>query len=101
MKCLIVFLFAVSFTFILNAQQGISLNNDGTALDTSSILDLQSTSKGVLLPRVTEAQRLAINNPAHGLLVFQIDNIIGFYYYSDCYDWQILGRYNNRWMCYS
>ena len=91
MKCLIALLFAVSFTSILNGQQGISLNNDGTAPDASSVLDLQSTSKGFLMPRMTKAHRLAINNPEESLLVFQIDNIIGFYYYSDCYGWQILG----------
>ena len=48
----------------------VSINNDGTSPDPSSILDVKSTSKGVLLPRLTQAQIQAITDPANGLLVF-------------------------------
>ncbi|AEI50292.1 hypothetical protein [Runella slithyformis] len=47
--------------------------------DPSAILDLNSNSKGLLLPRMSEAQRNAIKNPAAGLIIFQTDQLIGTY----------------------
>ena len=54
-------------------SQNVAINNDGSAPDTSAILDIQSTTKGVLLPRLDSLQRLAISNAATGLLVFDTD----------------------------
>lgn len=47
----------------------------------TAILDLNSTSKGMLVPRMTEAQKNAIATPATGLLIYQIDATTGFYYF--------------------
>ncbi|MBL4753057.1 MAG: DUF1566 domain-containing protein [Flavobacteriales bacterium] len=53
----------------------------GTATpDPSAILDLTSTTKGMLISRVTQVQRNAIVSPATGLLVYQIDNTPAYYY---------------------
>lgn len=41
--------------------------------EVSSALDINSSDKGVLIPRLTTAEKLAINNPAHSLLVFDTD----------------------------
>jgi len=49
--------------------------------DNSALLDLTSTSKGLLIPRMTLAQRSGINAPATGLIVYQIDFFSGFYFY--------------------
>ncbi|QKG51957.1 hypothetical protein [Hymenobacter sp. BRD67] len=51
-----------------------------TAPDASAALDIVSSAKGALLPRLTSAQRTAIASPATGLLVFQTDAPAGFYY---------------------
>lgn len=54
-----------------------SQNNTGigtTAPAPSSLLDLTSTDKGLLIPRMTGAQRTAISLPANGLLVYQTDS---------------------------
>lgn len=48
------------------------------APDTSATLDVSSTSKGLLIPRMTTAQRLAIGAPAQGLLVYDLE--IGQFY---------------------
>lgn len=48
----------------------------------SSVLSINSTTKGVLTPRMTQAERLSIANPATGLLVYQTDNVPGFYFYA-------------------
>jgi microcystin-dependent protein len=56
-----------------------------TTPNATSVLDLTSTDKGLLIPRMTSAQRLAIATPAASLLVFDnTDN--KFYYYL-----------NNKW----
>lgn len=54
---------------VLNAQS-ISINNSGDSAHVSAILDIQSESKGMLVPRVTSDQRTSISNAATGLLVF-------------------------------
>ena len=77
------------FTQIAISQVGIGTTNP----DTSSILDVTSTDKGVLIPRMTAIERLSIATPiAEGLLVYQIDDIEGFYFY-DGTSWdRILSR---------
>lgn len=59
----------------LNAQVGIGTTSPAA----SSILDVTSTTKGVLIPRMTAAQRLAIGAPAEGLMVYQTDAAIGLW----------------------
>jgi trimeric autotransporter adhesin len=60
--------------------QNMAVNNDGSSPDTSAILHLKSINRGLLLPRMTQVQRDAIFQPAEGLLIFQTDNVPGFYY---------------------
>jgi len=62
----------------------------GTATPNASAqLDVSSTSKGLLAPRMTQAQRNAILSPAPGLLVYQTDLVAGYYYYKDQFGgWQ-------------
>lgn len=77
-------LIIVLFVSKLNAQVGI-----GTASpDQSAQLDVVSTTKGVLIPRITASQRSGISNPATGLLVYQTDGSAGFYFYDN--GWQRL-----------
>jgi hypothetical protein len=78
--CLVafVFLFTTEAAF---AQNGVSIGT-GAAADPSSMLDVTSTTKGALVPRMTSGQRTAIISPANGLLVYQTDAPIGFWYYN-------------------
>jgi hypothetical protein len=64
------------------SAQGVKIGNNTNAADASAMLDVESTNKGVLHPRMTESQRDAIASPATGLLIFQTDGTTGFYYYS-------------------
>ena len=72
-------IFLFFFTLIIigstNAQTGI-----GTITPNASAkLEIAATDKGLLLPRMTSAQRTAIASPANGLLVYQTDGVTGFY----------------------
>jgi len=60
----------------------VAVTTDGTSPDASSMLDVKSTAKGILVPRMTAAQRGLIASPAAGLLVYQTDVPVGYYYYS-------------------
>ena len=48
----------------------VVITNDSTAADSSAMLDVKSTTKGVAIPRLTVEQIRAIPNPAIGLVVF-------------------------------
>jgi hypothetical protein len=65
--------------FQLNAQN-VAINTDGSTPDNSAMLDIKSTDKGLLIPRMAQANRPA--TPATGLLIYQTDNTPGFYYYN-------------------
>jgi hypothetical protein len=71
--------------------QGMGVNTTGAAADASAILDASSTSQGVLVPRMTAAQKTAISAPATGLMIFQTDGTPGFYYYTGS-AWSAVGN---------
>lgn len=70
---------AIAFT---GKAQSVAINSSGTTANASSILDVSSTSKGALLPRMTVAQRNAISSPATGLMIYQTDAGAGMYVYT-------------------
>ncbi len=51
-------------------NQATKISSASSIVDSSSILDIESTNKGVLFPRMTLAQRDSINNPAVGLMIY-------------------------------
>ena len=60
------------FPLLLSAQ-GVAVNADNSPPNNSAMLDVKSTTKGMLIPRMTTAQRGLIGSPATGLLVFDND----------------------------
>ena len=70
-------LFAGTWGYSQNQNVGIGT----TTPDPSSALEIQSTTGGLLIPRMLESQRTAISNPATGLMVYQTNSPEGFYYY--------------------
>jgi trimeric autotransporter adhesin len=85
MRNLLLFLLLV-ITIKVSSQ--VAINTDGSAPANSAILDVKSTTKGFLSPRMTSAQRLAIASPAAGLLVF--DNTTASYWYFNGGAWNNL-----------
>ena len=64
-------------TFPATGSAGIGT----TSPNASSLLEIKSTKKGLLIPRMTIAQRNTIASPATGLLIYQTNSTPGFYYY--------------------
>ncbi|GHC47076.1 hypothetical protein [Ulvibacter litoralis] len=71
-------LIVLFFSIHINAQVGIGTTDP----DSSSILDMSSTTQGVLTPRMTTTQRNDISSPADGLMVFDIDED-AFYFFNN------------------
>ena len=78
-KFLFFVLLVLNLPFDLQGQ--VAINGDGSSPAASAMLDITSTTKGILIPRMTQTQRDAISTPASGLMIYQTDNTVGFYYY--------------------
>jgi hypothetical protein len=81
-------------------SQGVAINSDNSAPDPSAMLDVKSTTGGLLLPRMTFTQRNAIVNPATGLTIYQTDNLPGLYYNSGTPGlpvWTLVGGNSGVW----
>ena len=76
-RLILILLLFIQFS-ICNAQNvGIGTKTP----DASAALEIQDTSRGILIPRMTMEQRNAIQNPAEGLMVYQTDSTKGFWYW--------------------
>jgi hypothetical protein len=70
-------------------SQSVAINTTGNPPHASAILDVSSTTKGLLVPRMTTAQRNAIAAPMNGLIVF--DNTADAFYVYGTQGWKELG----------
>jgi len=78
----------ILFGFFVAFQYGIAqvaVNSDGSNPDASAMLDIYSTDKGLLIPRLTDSQMRSVNAPAEGLLVYNKDEKA--FYYFDGTEW--------------
>jgi hypothetical protein len=71
-------IFSLILSLQTNAQTGIGT----TTPHASAKLDITSTDKGFLPPRMTALQRTGIGSPANGLMVYQTDGTPGLYYFN-------------------
>ncbi|MBK9735140.1 MAG: right-handed parallel beta-helix repeat-containing protein [Saprospiraceae bacterium] len=77
-KTLHIIFILMIFHFCCRAQ--VAINTTSNPPNPSSALDITSTAKGVLMPRMTKAQRNLILAPANSLIIFQTDNVPGYYF---------------------
>jgi len=73
--CSLIFISCSVFSYSQNIGIGT------TTPHASAALEIQDSSKGILIPRMTMSQRTAIQNPAEGLMVYQTDSTKGFWYW--------------------
>lgn len=82
--------------FIITLAQSGSVGIGTTNPNNSAALEIQSTTKGVLIPRLTTVQRNAISSPATGLLVY--DNTTNSFWFKSAADWvELSDTANNVW----
>ena len=77
----------VSGSFLSTAQNNVGIGT--TTPDPSAILELEATDKGILVPRMTTAQRTAIVAPANSLLVYDTD-VECYFFFKTIGGWQNL-----------
>jgi len=75
------------FAFGLNAQN-VGIKADGSAPDNSAMLDVSSSNKGLLIPRMTQAQIGAIASPADGLMAYNTDDGKFYLYVASAAIWK-------------
>ena len=84
--------FLTAFAFLLAVSTSMAQNNVGIGTNTpeaSAVLDVESNNKGLLVPRMTSAQRIAIGSPANSLLVYDTD-VECFFYFKTSTGWENL-----------
>lgn len=93
---LVLLIVCINGIFITASAQNIAVNANGAAPDNSAMLDVQSTNKGMLIPRMSTTQRAAIASPATGLLVF--DNTTNSFWFKNVTGWiELIDSTNTIW----
>jgi len=69
------YLLIAVFVMLSNSvfSQGAAVNTTGASADPSAVFDASSNTQGLLIPRMTTAERNAIVNPAEGLQIYNLD----------------------------
>jgi microcystin-dependent protein len=87
----------IMISMFAQAYAQVGINTDNSPPDGSAMLDVKSTVKGILMPRMTAAQRAAIVSPTSGLMVYQTNGQSGYYYYTGT-GWTLLINDNSFYM---
>ena len=77
-------IFVINFN-LFSQNQNVAINNTGALPDASAMLDVSSSAKGLLIPRMTTVERNSISNPATGLVVY--DKTLNEFYYHNGTAW--------------
>lgn len=88
----------ILFAVLPSFSQGLAVNSTSATADASAMLDVSSTTKGILIPRMTTVERTAITSPATGLTVY--DNSLNQFYFYNGTAWTAIptgASANNYW----
>jgi len=79
MKLRLTLIVIIGSVFTIAQAQGVAINETGALPDSAAMLDVSSSRKGLLPPRLTVMQRNSIMNPPPGLMIYNID--------ANCMEW--------------
>lgn len=88
MKIKFIILSAIFLMIESVAIAQVAINSNGAPANSSAMLDITSTNKGILIPRV--ADTTSVSAPAVGLLIYRTNSPQGFFYYNG-QKWQKIG----------
>ncbi|MGZ6540329.1 MAG: hypothetical protein ACXVEB_18270, partial [Bacteroidia bacterium] len=94
-KAIVSSAFFLSIFLLLNPQRSVAQDNVGIGTNTpdaSAILEMLSTNKGLLIPRMNTAGMLAIAAPANSLLIYNTDSMCYCFYRVPTTSWISLCR---------
>lgn len=74
----------------LQAFSQVAINEDDSDADPNAALDVKSTTKGVIFPKLSESQRDTLHSPAPGLLIY--NRTFGYFNYFNGTKWQRIPR---------
>ena len=98
MKSFIFLLLIVCLAMLLPSTgftQSFAINTDGSIAHSSAILDVKSSTKGMLIPRTSTTSRLTITTPAKGLILY--DTTTNSFWYYDAITWKEITSAGNTW----
>lgn len=76
-------IYFITIMLLLNSSylfSQVAINTDGSTPDKSAMLDVKSTARGLLIPRISTLARNQIPSPATGLLIYNTDaNFLSYY----------------------
>jgi len=81
--------------FVNGKGQNVAINEDGSTADASALLHVQSTTKGLLAPRMSSMERTNINPAATGLVVYDTEE--NDYYFYNGSNWIPFGQVSDLW----
>lgn len=90
-------IFGILIITSFNLAAQVAVTGDGSNADASAMLEVKSTDKGMLIPRMSAAERDLIGTPASGLLVYVTDD--NNFYFFDGVSWkQFSGGSDGDWV---
>ena len=92
----LIFISLICLCSFTTYAQSVSINEDKSAPSPSALLDIKSTSKGLLIPRMSSGERTGIAAPAVGLLVY--DNETASFWYYKAAGWTELVGGGGSWL---
>ncbi len=93
MKKIVIFFLAILLTGVSTVAQ-VAINHDHSQADASAVLDVKSTIRGVLIPRMTRAQmsdladNISSNTTVNGLMAFNTDDGKLYIYVTATHAWK-------------
>jgi len=88
MKRIKLILFFLFSSIYLIAPAQVAISYDGSSPDATAMFEVKSNTKGVLIPRLSQAQISSITNPANGLIVFNTNDSKLYIFTIDGYRWK-------------
>ena len=77
------YLYLIFFLYSISVSSQVKIGDNASLVDSSAMLEVESTDRGFLLPRLSTSQMNLISNPSEGLVIYNITDKKLFLYTGD------------------